>query len=177
MKRFLVGICLLIMAVPVFAQEDIGKADKDKAQFVFDLMNQVEWPQGTGAADGEFVIMVVGETPVTAALEVKAEEISKAGTKASVKTVAADASFAEADIVFIGTGELTELAKVLKGVAKTKALTVSDQSGFARYGVMVTVTNNKDTGKIGIEINQMAARNAGLKISQDLIKKADKTYG
>ena len=34
MKKLLVGICLLFMALPAFAQEDISRVDKDKAKLL-----------------------------------------------------------------------------------------------------------------------------------------------
>ena len=47
---------------------------------------------------------------------------------------------------------------------------------FARYGVMVNIREIKDN-KIIYAINNMTARKAKLKISDDLLKKAVETFG
>lgn len=174
MKKALFALCVLtIAAFSSASSQDLNSA---KADFVLNLFEKVEWPADTAA---EHSIYVVGDSPIVPILEEKAVAISKDGEKITVKRISIDDDFTGCHILYIASNDLGDLAKVLKKVKGSSILTVSDIDGYARYGVMINVLKptEKSKEKVGLVINKMTARDAGLKIDPKLIAKADKTFG
>lgn len=174
MKRNIIALCAfgLLLLSGMTVQAD----NTAKAKFIFDLFDDVEWPAGSGNDNN---IYVIGESPLTGELEKLASSNSTDSRKFSVKKIAVDDDFTGCRILLIASSDLGDLAKVLKKVKGTSILTVSDIDGFARYGVMINVLekSEKSKGEVGLVINKMTAREAGIKIDEGLIKKADKTFG
>lgn len=148
-----------------------------KAGFIIGLSNEVTWPEG--ANEGPLVISVIGQSDITAELTRQAAKESAGGRKIEVKAVNISDDFSKSQIVFIAAKELTDLAAVLKRLKGAPVLTVSDAGNFAGFGVMIDFVKSDGghSAKVSFAINKMAAREAGLKISDDLIKQAKKTYG
>ena len=74
-------------------------------------------------------------------------------------------------IVFITKSAEMEPELVVNSLGAASILTVGETAGFAANGGMVNFTN--DQSKVRFEINQGAARRAGLKISSKLLRLAE----
>jgi len=174
MKKTIFALCVLsfIAFSSVFSQDH----NTTKADFILDLFQKVEWPSEFAQ---DHSIYVIGDSPAVPVLEKKAAERSKNGKTISIKKISVDDDYAGCRILYLATDDLGQLAKVLKKVKGTSILTVSDVDGFARYGVMINVLEPSDQSKekVGLIINKMTARDAGLKIDPKLIENADKTFG
>mgnify|MGYP001041984797 CR=1 FL=1 len=108
---------------------------------------------------------------MVAALKASAEK-NAAGKKINIKALALTDPLAECAILFLPMTDKTELAKVLKKLGASPVVTVSDCAGFAGFGVMVNFFKEAETGKVKFEINNLAAGDAKLKISSQLLKLA-----
>jgi len=177
MKNYIISLALLVFITPAFGQQTSEEAAL-KAAFIIDLLGQVEWPADT-VANQITVISVVGQSPLTGELQKLAQQKTAAGRKIEVHVVSAKDNFTRSKIVVIATQELTELAAVLKALKGLPVLTVSDGDGFAGFGVMVDFLKKApdDKSKLSFAVNKMVLKEAGLKISENLIKQAKKTYG
>ncbi len=143
------------------------------ADFIINLANEVSWPEGSFNKNNEFVISVIGNSDLAARLEKK--DKSKSKYRFIIKNVGVDDDIENSHLVFLGITDLPELAKILKRLKTLPILTVTNSSGFARYGVMIELLNKDD--KVEYAINKMTARDARIEISDKLIKKAIKTFG
>ncbi len=177
MKNYIISLTLLLFMTPVFAQQTSEEAAL-KAGFIIELLGQVEWPADT-LANKTTVISVVGQSPLTAELQKLAEQKTPAGRKIEIRTVSLKEDFSRSKIVVVATQDLTELAAILKALKGLPVLTVSDGDGFAGFGVMVDFLKKttEDKDKLSFAVNKMVLKEAGLKISDNLIKQAKKTYG
>jgi hypothetical protein len=174
MKKALFALSVLTIAAFSTA---FGQAhDTAKAEFVINLFDKVEWPSNSAQ---EQLIYVIGDSPIVPLLEEKASGKSKDGKIIKIKKISVDDDFTGCHILYIASDDLADLAKILKKVKGTSILTVSHVDGFARYGVMINVLDptEKSKEKIGLVINKMTARDAGIKIDPKLIASADKTFG
>jgi hypothetical protein len=160
----------------VASGEELTKDEIDyKADFIIKVVDYVTWPDGADTdSAGAVVIAVLGESPLVPKLEELVAEKVKNGQKMTIKKVAMTDDLTDCQILFVTTEEKTELAKVLKKVAKAPVLTVSDAYYFARYGVMVNFYKEEADGKekIKFEVNQMTMGFVGLKMSSKLLKLA-----
>ena len=174
MKKALFALCVL--AFTAFSSVSAQNINTAKADFIINLFEKVEWPGENTQAQS---IYIIGDSPVVPILEEKAAEKSKNGEKIDIKKISVDDDFTGCRILYIASNDLGQLARILKKVKGTSILTVSDIDGFARYGVMINVLEptEKSKEKVGLVINKMTARDAGLKIDPKLIANADKTFG
>jgi len=173
MKRMMV-IFFLILLCSVVNGQDNDKNIELSSKFIMDLIEKVEWPNGS--EQDSFVINVVGDGKYVPILQSIASANSSGGKKIVVNSMSIDDKFEECQMIFIATDSLSHLAKILKRVEKKPTLTVSMHGTYARYGVMINIREIKN-GKIKYAINNMTARKSKLKISADLIKKAVETFG
>lgn len=169
MLKPLVMLCvaLFLFSAAATATEDIDY----KAGFIIKLIDYVEWPSGAGTdGSGNIVINVIGASPMAG----KLTELA-AGKKITVKELPLDdAGIADCQILFMGTSETADLAKILKKTNGTTALTISDAEYFANYGVMINFYVEEAGGKTKtkFEVNKMVVDMAGIKISSKLLKLA-----
>lgn len=163
----------LFLCFSVYGQTN-DKDIKLRSNFIIDLIDKVEWPDGT--VQDSFVINVVGDNGIVSALQSLVASNSSGRKKIVINSVSIDVKFEACQMVVIATDSLNHLAKILKKTAKKPILTVSMYKTFARYGVMINIREITDS-KIKYAINKMTARKAKLEISKDLVKNAVETYG
>ena len=173
LKRGLPGVIVLcLLLAPGFPGAQDNTALEYKADFIVQLPDYVTWPAGKDTnAGGEFVINVVGESPLTPYLR---RQATKSSHKIVVKTVALTDDLTNCQIVFLPSQETSDLAKLLKQVSGKPILTVSECYYFARYGVMINFVTEDEGGKskVKFEVNRTTLGEAELKMSSKLLKLA-----
>ncbi len=172
MKKLIALTFCLFLSVTVFAQNNSDKSVTNKAQFIIDLVDNLEWTKGKKLPDSETVtICVVEDAPIVAKLkELAANQAGK--RKYDIKVVSLTDDLTDCHIVYLPTDDLGKLAKILKKVDGKKVLTVSDAQDFARYGVMVNIIDDASASKVKFEVNKMVLDMSGISLSQDLMKEA-----
>ncbi|PWB72985.1 hypothetical protein C3F09_05830 [candidate division GN15 bacterium] len=166
----ILAVGLVTFLVTLFGAA-LAEDDTYKADFIVKLFDYVQWPAGFGPdSNGSATIGVVGESPMVAALTTAAKNAGS--RKIAVKVVSPTDPLTDCAILYLPTTDKTELAKVLKKLGTAPIVTVSDCSGFAGFGVMVNFYKEDETGKTRFEINNLAAGDAKLKISSQLLKLA-----
>ncbi|NNL68075.1 MAG: YfiR family protein [Myxococcales bacterium] len=139
---------------------------KVKAAFLLNFGKFVEWP----SAQGDLEICVLGEDPFGATLD-----DTLAGRKIGARPVRARRidSAGAADgcaILFVSRRGNAPLDAVVSAVRGSPVLLVGEQDRFAKRGGMINFVEVDQ--KIRFEINETAAKKAGLKISSQLLKLA-----
>lgn len=174
MKKHFLAI-LVVLCLPLLV---LGAPDDEaeyKANFIIKLFEYVEWPANAATGNnGEFLIYVVGESPLMSLMQTMADEASVGGKTIAVKQVGIEDDFSGCRILFMTATETSELAKILKKTNGNPILTVSQAEYFGNYGVMVNFYTETDGGKnkVKFEINNMMVKDHGLKISSKLLKLA-----
>ncbi len=141
-----------------------------KAAFVYKFTKFVEWPADRlNSRDEPIVIGVLGESPITEALQSLTQEQTE-GQRLEVRHVIDPGSISGLHILFISPTDVSQLLQVLDSANGSHVLTVSENDGYASMGVMVNFYIDRE--KIRLEINNEAAKEAGLKISSKLLRLA-----
>ncbi len=168
-KKLLTLLALTLLMV--FAYANAGVVSKERADFIVDLFNNVEWPaENRAGADGSIVISVIGDDALVAALK-----SAVSGKKYTIKKVGIEDDFLSSQMLIISTSKLSSLAKILKKIRNAPILTVTESKGFARYGVMVELITEGD--KLEYVVNKMSAKQVHIVISSKLINDAKATFG
>lgn len=160
---------VLICKAPAYAQ-DYTQEYKVKAVYLYNFTKFVSWPENTRAEASQTInICILGKNPFSSLLEpvthMKSQD--KSLTVEGIDDLHA-LEKKNCQILFISGSEKDTIADLLKKTDRRPILTVSDIDGFAQHNGMIGFVV-KD-GKVRLEINLSAARQAGLKISAKLLE-------
>lgn len=159
-------ICTALLG-SVYAE---GSATQIKAEYIVELVNNIEWSSRNAPEAGSPVkVGIVGATDLASELQTVAQS---SATPIEVSELALTDEYSGYQVLFTGSTDLKELAKFLKKVGNVSACTVSNAKDFARYGVMVNISEDGNSFKY--EVNTMVLDGAGLKLKDTILKKADK---
>jgi hypothetical protein len=162
----------LLAALALPAQAVEADEYKIKGAFLYRFARFVEWPsQSQVGSDDEIRICVLGNDEVTSILSEMLEGRRAGSRDVMVRRLDDLADVAWCRIFFITKFAEMEPEYVFNSLGATSILTVGETAGFAANGGMVNFTG--DRSKVRFEINQGAARRAGLKISSKLLRLAE----
>lgn len=157
---------LSYFAATAWAQTEEKEASL-KAAFIYNFSKYIDWDTNSHAND--FVIGIIGTSPLTASLN----EIAKSNTIKNKKIIVRQFSKPEdivyCQILFIPQKIPFSLQSILDKAGKG-VLTISEEDGFAKKGTAFNFIIIKD--KLKFEANLKAIDGAGLKASSQLLKLA-----
>lgn len=141
-----------------------------KAAFLYNFARLVTWPETAfGADDAPFVVAVLGEDPLGAALD-KAFEGKSVGDRAFVvKRVKAAAELGVCQLLYLR--DTSQLAKALDALRDRAVLVVGDGDGVTGAGGTIAFYQEQtpEGVKVRFEANPDVAGRAGLTISSKLL--------
>ena len=163
---------LLAGGTALRADAPLPAASQLKAVFLFNFAQFLAWPAGAFQdPHAPIVIGILGDDPLGSYLEglVKGEKIGD--RPLIVRHCQSTAEAASCHILFIGHSEAGTLDTLLGQLKGKSVLTVGEEESFSKHGGMVAFTTQSN-GKIGLRINNAAAKDAGLTISSRLLAHA-----
>jgi YfiR/HmsC-like len=165
------GLVWLLASGGGRAQESPPTEYQLKAAFVLNFARFVEWPPAAFAkADSHIVLGILGETPFGNILKQTLQGKKVNGRELEVTKLPSSAAATNCHILFIGVSNKARLAEILKDLGRASLLTVGETDGFTDSGGMINFVPQGN--KIRFQINEVAARSAGLKISSKLLSLA-----
>lgn len=166
------GVGLLLVVEVLRAQEAPPSEYQIKAAFLFNFAKFVEWPAKAFATPtSPLIIGVLGDNPFGDDLErtVRGKSVNNHPLVIREKLVSiTDAT--NCHVIFISSSESKQVPELLDAVRNTSVLTVSEMEHFTDAGGMINFV--LEANKIRFQINDDAAKKAGLKISSKLLSLA-----
>ena len=163
--------CLSFLLLPLmvsFAQESPPSEYQLKAAFLFNFAKFVDWPpEAFTSTNAPMVIGILGEDPFGPDLENTIHNKSIAGRAIVHKRVTSLAEARSCHILFISSSEKKRLPEIFGNLRGASVLTVSETDTFTELGGMINFV--MEGKKIRFQINDDAAKSAGLKISSKLL--------
>lgn len=141
-----------------------------KAAFLLNFGKFVEWPAESFAEDRGLQICVLGEDPFGDTLDATVSGRSVGRREVEPRRVASAAAARGCEIVFVSRSEKARMDEILGALRGQPVLLVGEVERFARRGGMINFVEVDQ--KIRFEINEEAAKQAGLRISSQLLKLA-----
>lgn len=127
--------------------------------FVYNFMKYIEWPDG----NGEFVVGVLGDSPIIKELQNLAKTKKPRGRTLVVKKITTADEALNCHLVYVSDGKSSLLKQLTEKVKGKPVLIVGEREGLARKGAALSfMTDEDDTLKF--EINKAALEKNGLKI-------------
>jgi len=160
---------LVIVFLLVFNGAHANSQDyKFHSIFMYNFTKYIEWPDSYKS--GDFVIGVLGDSPIVEHLKNMAQVKSVGAQKFTIKVFSSAADVSQCHILFIpefNSGLLKDVRTKLKGSA---TLLITEQDGLATQGSAINFIIKE--GKWKFELNKQVAESANLKISSELSRLA-----
>lgn len=162
---------LVLLALPVSAQEAPPLEYELKAAFLYNFVKFVDWPQDAFAGPrSPLTICVYGEDPFGSSLDAAVRGESLGERSLLVQRPAALDELRGCRVLFVSRSERQRMPEVLSRIEGAPVLTVSDTDGFLRAGGIINFVLEEN--KVRFLINQDGAERSRLRISSKLLRLA-----
>ncbi|NTV94619.1 MAG: YfiR family protein [Thiobacillus sp.] len=169
-RRFWRWLWSLPLLLPALAPaNDMLSEDNIKAGFILNFASYADWP-AAAIEGGVLRVCGLGGSPLAGNLA-KLNGRLIHGREVTVRQDVRPEEWRDCHVLFIPATEAGLIDQVLRTSARTPVLTVSDSPGFVRAGGIIGLKER--AGRIRFDINQAAARRAGLGLSSRLLNLAD----
>ena len=159
MRKLSVLLLLACISSSLWAQDEMFKS-----LFIYNFTKNIEWPAEYQL--GDFVITVLGNSPIVAELE-KIAKLKKVGTQPIVIKKVNDASeLGKCNLIYITPSKSSQLSGVISATEKKPIVIIGDGNGLAAEGAGLNFV--KVDGKQKFEINSGALQRNGLKVNSYL---------
>lgn len=141
-----------------------------KAAFLLKLPNFVNWPEGVFvSADAPLVVGILGKDPFGNVIDELAGAARPQGRPVMICRLhtVKEAIEKNCHVLFIAPSEKEFIEEIVAGIGNRPILTVGDVPSLATRGIMINFVVINKTVKF--EINEKRARDAGLRISSQLL--------
>lgn len=163
-KRIFFCVLIFLSFSSLHAQEEIDYSVH--ANIIYHFTKYINWPPYKNT--GDFVIGVVGETPLTDELKKVVTGKKAAGQNIVVKKIASSSSTFNCHILFISDAASASLKKIVSATINDPVLLVSEDKGFASKGSCINFIIVND--KLKLEFNKTSIQQRGLEIASDLLQ-------
>jgi len=142
-----------------------------KAAFLYHFVQFVEWPPRAFANSGSpLVIGIVGEDRFAGALDAAMRGKAVNGHSLVIRHPTRPAELKNCHVLFVGESEKRRVSEIIAAAGGAPVLTVGECDRFLQSGGMINFVIEGGAEKnVRFEINNDAARPAGLKISSRLL--------
>jgi hypothetical protein len=156
------GILLLALG-SVKAQQGTDYAVH--ANIIYHFTKYIDWPEDKKS--GEFVIGIMGETPLYDALKTFTGNKMAGGQRIVIKKISTSGSY-DCHILFVSEDATGSLKKVVTATSGTSTLLVTETDGAARKGSCINFIIVDD--RLKLEINKNNIERRDLNIASELLK-------
>jgi hypothetical protein len=168
---WLLALGLSGFGVSSLAQDSAPSEYQVKAAFLYNFAKFIEWPpQAFATPSSPIIIGILGENVFGDNLEKTVAGKVVNNRSLQVKRIDTTSAATNCQILFISASEKDRFPKILQDLQGSGVLTVSDTDHFMESGGMINFV--LESNKIHFQINDEAAKKAGLKISSKLLSLA-----
>lgn len=132
-----------------------GQNEMFKALYIYNFTKNIAWP--AGYKKGNFVIGVLGSTPVTTELYRIAKKKKVGNQSISVEKYSSVNEIDKCHIVYIPPQKSSEYEKVKKKIGKKPVLIITDKKGYCNKGAMINFITVNGDQKFEINPNSITA--------------------
>ena len=163
-SAFSLAFVFLFMRTEVQAQTDY----RFHSVFMYNFTKYIQWP--SSAQSGDFVIGVLGSSPVISELEKMAVNKSVGSQKIVVRKFKNANEIANCQMLFIPSADSREFDTALEKLRGKSTLIMTEKNGLGQKGSGINFV--LVDGKWRFELNESATESAGLKVSKELSRLA-----
>ena len=136
--------------------------------FIYNFAKYIQWP--TDKQNGDFVIGVLGNSPITEHLQKMAAQKKVGEQSITIEVFQSQQQIKPCHMLFIPANESTSFLKLKSKLGNSSTLIITEKEGMGKEGSNINfiVVN----GKLRFELNKIETEKSNLKVSSDLTKLA-----
>ncbi len=139
-----------------------------KSAFIFNFAKFIDWPTAAFTdPKSPFIIGVLGDNPFGNDFEQMVAGKKINDRTISIQTLRTASEATNCQILFVSVSEKKRFHEIIQSLHDAPVLTVSETDGFIEAGGMINFV--EEAGKIRFQIDDVAAKATGLKISSKLL--------
>lgn len=158
----------LLVFVAMILSPAIAQNYKMHSVFIYSFTRYVQWPDAYN--QGDFEIMVLGESPILEELKAMAQAKKVGDRPIKITKIKEASEIRKCNILFVPTSRSADIAAVMEKINTQSILVVTEEPGLALKGSDINFII-KD-GKLAFELNQASVNKQGLKVSNELTRLA-----
>jgi hypothetical protein len=154
----------MLFLVSGFKAPGVDGNSKMKAIFIMNFTKLIEWPKAY--REGNFVVGVVGESPLYTELTKMAKTKKVANQSLQIKKFSSTKDVGKCHILYVSRNQSEEISSVVKKVKSNSTLIITEKQGLVDKGAGINfiVKNNRQK----FELNKKNVEKYKLKVSSNL---------
>lgn len=161
-KIFGLILLMALMSTKGFTQSQY----KLYSGFIYHFATKTQWP--AAQRNGDFVIGVLGSSPIIGELN-KLAAVRKVGSrKIVVKKYNSVAEMKGCHIVFVPSTKMSMVSSVSSKAKPMHAMVITETASGMKKGAIVGFTKDASSGTVRFKLNNQYASASGLTVSNDL---------
>ncbi len=164
MKKINFILLLLLIVSSSFKLAVVDTNSKMKAIFIMNFTKLIEWPQSY--REGNFVVGVVGESPLFDELSKMAKTKKVANQTLQIKKFTSPSEISNCHILYLSKDESNEISEVLKKIKTNSTLVITEEKGLVDKGAGINFIVKDNRQKF--ELNKKNVEKYKLKVSSNL---------
>lgn len=136
--------------------------------FIFSFTRYVIWPEAYN--QGDFEILVLGDSPIVGALEEMAKAKKVGDRVIKVTKINSASEIRKCNILFVPASKSSQLSDVNSKVSNQSILVITEEPGLGAKGSVINFIMKE--GKLAFELNQSAVSKQNFKIANELSRLA-----
>jgi hypothetical protein len=159
------GLWAAAWSNPVFTRDHLAE-EEVKAEFVLRFAGYVEWPEQAAPQD-HFRIVVLGASEIGRHLQTLAAGRSVMNRPVQVRRITSIRDAGDAHVVYVGVDRRGSLKDLVAPLAGRGVLVITDEEDALDAGSAINLRMAQR--HVRFEVSLVAARQAGLRISSELL--------
>lgn len=166
MKKF--TKIIMFLSLTFFGLQATAQDYKYHPSYIYNFTKYIQWP--SSYQSGDFIIAVLGESPIIEELERMAANKSVGAQKFVIKKYSSVADIDKCHMLFIPVSKSRDLSEALAAVGSQSTLVLTEKAGMASEGSGINFVLKE--GRWKFELNKSATDKSSLKVSSELAKLA-----
>lgn len=156
---------LLLAVTLLFCGLTQAQNYKQHPLFIYSFTRYVQWPEAY--TQGDFEILVLGDTPLMDELKVLATK--KVGERAiKIVKISSVAEIRKCNMLFVPADKSDKITEILQKIDTQSVLLMTEQPGLGAQGSCINFITKE--GRLAFELNQAAFTKRNLKASNELTR-------
>jgi hypothetical protein len=159
-------LAALMLCAAIGRAQDVTEPSL-KAAFIYNFAKFTDWPEDILPAHATFSACVLGDSPISDALEraVKGRQVSGRGV--SVSQVQVEGKLRSCHLLYVSGVSPAQLAAIVAAVRGAPVLTISDIDDFSKLGGIAQMF--VESGRLRFDLNLEVAKSSRLQLSSKLL--------
>ena len=158
-KLFFVFIVLTLFAINAK-----GQHERLQANYIYNIVKYIEWP--AAYKTGDFVIGVLGNSPITKELKKLAETKKVFNQKISIVEFSSTDQITKCHVLFISALNSGLINLVVAKVGSNATLIIGETEGLATQGAGINFIKQEDV--LSFQLNEVSIKKRGLLVDSKL---------